>query len=143
MNVRDTVGNVVVGLHRTIYRVSGGKLLSGFGGMPVLEVVTTGAKSGKKRAVMLTSPLKKDGQYVVVASKGGDARHPNWYHNMVAHPDVAVTIKGKSGTLHARVLNQAERDEFWPQVVKAYKGYGGYQEKTDRTIPLIVLEGQL
>ncbi|MEA2171660.1 MAG: hypothetical protein QOF76_4960 [Solirubrobacteraceae bacterium] len=143
MNLKDTAGNLVVGLHRTVYRLSGGKLLNGMGGMPVLEVTTTGAKSGKKRAVMLTSPLKKDGQYVVVASRGGDVRHPSWYHNMVAHPDVAVTTKGKSGTLHARVLDQAERDELWPQVVAAFKGYGGYQEKTDRTIPLVVLEGQL
>jgi deazaflavin-dependent oxidoreductase (nitroreductase family) len=115
-------------------------MLSGMGGMPVMEVVTTGAKSGKTRAVMLTSPLKLDGQPVIVASKGGDPKSPGWYHNMVAHPEVEVTIKGKTSKMRARVLTPAERAETWPKVEKAYKGYAGYQQKTSREIPLVVLE---
>jgi len=140
MSVRDTVGNVVVGVHRTIYRLSNGKVLGGFGGMPALEVTTTGAKSGKKRSVMLTSPLRYQGNQIIVASKGGAPEMPSWYHNMVANPQVTVTDRGKTSEMKARVLTEAERAEEWPKVVKAYKGYGGYQEKTARVIPLIVLE---
>jgi deazaflavin-dependent oxidoreductase (nitroreductase family) len=140
MNVTDKVGIGVVGLHRGIYRLSGGRILGGFGGMPVLELTTTGAKSGKARTTMLTVPLRLDGNRVVVASKGGSPESPAWYHNLVANPQVTVTEKGKSTDLRARVLTPEEREQVWPKIVVAYKGYGGYQEKTSRTIPVVVLE---
>ena len=140
MSVTDKVGIAVVGLHRGIYRLSGGRILGGFGGMPVLELTTTGAKSGKKRTTMLTVPLRLDGNRVVVASKGGSPESPAWYHNLVANPQVTVTEKGKNTDLRARVLTPEEREEVWPKIVAAYKGYSGYQEKTSRTIPVVVLE---
>jgi deazaflavin-dependent oxidoreductase (nitroreductase family) len=140
MSVTDQLTNAAVGVHRSIYRLSGGRILGGFGGMPVLELTTTGAKSGKQRTTMLTVPLRYHGNRVVVASKGGSPESPAWYHNLVANPQVTVTEKGKSTDLRARVLTADERQELWPKIVAAYKGYGGYQEKTSRTIPVVVLE---
>ena len=137
---RDSVANAVVGLHRAVYRISGGRILGGFGGMPAIELTTTGAKSGKTRTTMLTVPLHYHGNRVVIASKGGASENPSWYHNLVANPQVTVTEKGKSTMLRARVLTPQEREELWPKIVAAYKGYGGYQEKTARTIPVVVLE---
>ncbi len=140
MSVRDRIGVAVVGLHRRIYRLSGGRIMGGFGGMPVIELTTTGAKSGKQRTTMLTVPLHYQGNRVVVASKGGTPENPAWYHNLVANPQVTVTEKGESTELRARVLTPEEREEVWPKIVMAYKGYGGYQEKTSRTIPVVALE---
>lgn len=140
MSVTDTATHAVVGLHRSIYRLSGGRVLGGFGGMPVLELTTTGAKSGKQRTTMLTVPLRYQGDRVIVASKGGSPESPAWYHNLVANPRVIVTEKGTETELRARVLTAEEREELWPKIVAAYKGYGGYQEKTSRTIPVVVLE---
>lgn len=136
----DTITNAAVGLHRSIYRISGGHILGGVGGMPVLELTTTGAKSGKERTTMLTVPLRYHGNRVIVASKGGSPESPGWYHNLVAHPRVTVTEKGQRTALRARVLTAEERAELWPKIVAAYKGYGGYQDKTARTIPVVVLE---
>jgi deazaflavin-dependent oxidoreductase (nitroreductase family) len=140
MNVIETVGHVVVDMHRRIYRLSGGRALGRFGGMPAIELTTTGAKSGKQRTTMLTVPLRYQGHQVVVASKGGAPESPAWYHNLVANPQVTVTAKGQRTELRARVLTPEEREEVWPKIVAAYKGYGGYQEKTSRTIPVVVLE---
>jgi deazaflavin-dependent oxidoreductase (nitroreductase family) len=140
MSVTDKLGNAAVGVHRSIYRLSGGRILGGFGGMPVIELTTTGAKSGKQRTTMLTVPLRYQGHRVVVASKGGAPESPAWYHNLVANPQVTVTEKGESTELRARVLTPEEREQAWPKIVAAYKGYGGYQEKTSRTIPVVVLE---
>jgi deazaflavin-dependent oxidoreductase (nitroreductase family) len=140
MGVTDKVGLAVVGLHRSIYRITGGRILGVFGGMQALELTTTGAKSGKQRTTMLTVPLRYHGNRVVVASKGGSPESPAWYHNLVANPEVTVTEKGKRTDLRARVLTAEEREEVWPKIVAAYQGYGGYQEKTSRTIQLVVLE---
>jgi deazaflavin-dependent oxidoreductase (nitroreductase family) len=140
MSIADKTSLAFVALHRSMYRLSGGRLLGGFGGMPVLELTTTGARSGKQRTTMLTVPLRYHGSRVVVASKGGSPESPGWYHNLVANPQVTVTEKGKSTELRARVLRPDEREEVWPKIVAAYKGYGNYQEKTPRTIPVVVLE---
>jgi deazaflavin-dependent oxidoreductase (nitroreductase family) len=138
--VKDTIGRTVVGLHRTIYRASGGRLLNGMGGMPVLQLTTTGRKSGEKRTSMLTVPLHHEGHPVVVASRGGDDRPPSWYLNLKANPEVTVEFKGTTGPAQARVATDAERETLWPKVVASYKGYGEYQKKTDRVIPLVILE---
>ncbi len=140
MNLRDLVGKYVTALHRKIYDVSGGRLLKRFGGMPVVELTTKGRKSARARTVMLTSPLRHEGNYVIVASRGGDDRSPAWYLNLVADPEVEVTAEGTTATMRARTASATERGQLWPNVVKAYKGYGGYQSKTDREIPLVILE---
>lgn len=103
-------------------------------------LTTTGRRTGKKRSTMLTSPLSDDGRVVLVASYGGDARHPAWFLNLRAHPDVTVTMAGGERGMRARVAFDAEKAALWPSIVAAYNGYGAYQHRTDRDIPVVVLE---
>ena len=128
-------------IHRGILALSFGKLGWDAAGMPALELTTVGRKSGEKRSVMLTSPLQLGDTIVVVASRGGDPTHPAWFLNLRDNPDVEVAYKGGKRTpMKARVATAEERAEMWPKVTSAYKGYAGYQEKTTREIPLVLLE---
>ena len=132
------VGNTV---HRTLLAVSGDRVLRSFKGMPTLELTTTGRKSGQPRSVMLTTPLRDGDAYVIVASRGGDDTHPAWFHNLCADPHVRVRIVGEpERPMRARVANSEERARLWPQVVAKHSGYGGYQKRTQREIPLVLLE---
>jgi deazaflavin-dependent oxidoreductase (nitroreductase family) len=128
-------------LHRGILALSFGKLGWNAAGMPALELTTVGRKSGENRSVMLTSPLQLGDTIVVVASRGGDPTHPAWFLNLRDNPDVEVAYKGGKRTpMKARVATAEERAELWPKVTSAYKGYAGYQEKTTREIPLVLLD---
>jgi deazaflavin-dependent oxidoreductase (nitroreductase family) len=91
--------------------------------------------------VMLTSPVQEGSTFVVVASRGGDDKHPAWFLNLRDNPDVEVAVQGKpKQRMRARIATPDERSELWPRVTKTYKGYAGYQTKTDREIPLVLLE---
>lgn len=136
----DATFKVVTGIHRTIFDVTKGRLLGRAMGMPVVKLTTVGRKSGLRRDTMLTSPVHDDTQVVIVASKGGAPGHPAWYVNLRDHPQVMITMQGVSRRMVARTASAAERAELWPAIVTAYKGYGDYQEKTDREIPVIILE---
>jgi deazaflavin-dependent oxidoreductase (nitroreductase family) len=128
-------------LHRGILKISGGRMGWTGGGMPVLELTTTGRKSGQPRAVMLTSPIQQGDTIVIVASRGGDDTHPAWFLNLRDNPKVEVAYKGeKKKPYTARVASAEERAELWPQVTSKYKNYGNYQTKTDREIPLVLLD---
>lgn len=128
-------------VHRTILAVSRGRWGWQAGGMPVLELITIGRRSGEPRAVMLTSPVQEDGRWIIVASRGGDDRHPAWFLNLQAHPEVQVRLRGGPiQAMSARVAPPEERVRLWDAVVAAYPHYGRYQDKTDREIPLVVLE---
>ncbi len=126
--------------HRTVLALSGKRVLSSAFGMPVVELHTVGRKSGRPRLTMLTSPLIDGDRVVLVASKGGDDRHPDWYQNLVAHPDIELTIAGARRAMSARPASAQERADLWPRVVAAYKGYGSYQRRTTREIPLVICE---
>lgn len=126
--------------HRAILRVSGGRILSRAFGMPTVELRTTGRRSGQTRATMLTSPVVEDDRIVLVASKGGDNRHPDWYRNLLVNPDVEVTISGERRAMRARTATPEERAELWPRVVATYRGYASYQRRTSREIPIVICE---
>jgi len=127
-------------IHRTVLALTGGRLGWSAGSMPVLELTTTGRKSGQKRSVMLTSPVQEGDAIVVVASRGGDDVHPAWFLNLQADPDVDVSFKGAPAEpMTAHVATAEERDRLWPQVTADYKNYADYQKKTDREIPLVLL----
>ena len=126
--------------HRVLLFLTGGRFPRTMMGMLTVELHTVGRKSGKPYANLLTSPVHDDNRIVVVASKGGDTDHPDWYKNAVATPDVTVTVDGQTIAAHARTATEPERAELWPQVVRAYQGYAGYQRNTDREIPLLILE---
>jgi deazaflavin-dependent oxidoreductase (nitroreductase family) len=106
---------------------------------PIVLFTTTGAKSGKKRYVPLMR-VEENGRYAMVASKGGDPAHPSWYHNVVAHPRVTVQDGDEVAELTAREADGAERAHWWELAVRAYPPYAEYQIKTDRLIPVFVLE---
>jgi deazaflavin-dependent oxidoreductase (nitroreductase family) len=128
-------------VHKALLKVSGGRVGWTAGNMPVVALTTTGRKTGEPRTVMLTSPVQLDGNVVLVASKGGDEHHPAWFLNLRDKPEVQVAMQGKAAqTMHARILTSDERVELWPKIVAKYKNYGGYQSKTSREIPLVVLE---
>jgi deazaflavin-dependent oxidoreductase (nitroreductase family) len=130
-------------VHKTLLKVSGGKLGWKAGGMPVVELTTTGRKSGLPRTVMLTSPVQEGSTIVVVASRGGDDVHPSWFVNLRDNPEVEVAFKGEpKRRMRARVAAPAERARLWPQVTGSYKNYAEYQTKTTREIPLVLLEPQ-
>jgi F420H(2)-dependent quinone reductase len=77
---------------------------------------------------------------VIVASKGGYPKHPAWFHNLRANPDATVQLGRERRSVRARVATPAERERLWPKVVAAYRDYDRYQQRTDRQIPLVVLE---
>jgi deazaflavin-dependent oxidoreductase (nitroreductase family) len=127
-------------VHRVLLFLSRGRLGREIAGMPVLELVTTGRRSGRSQAVMLTSPVRDGDAYVVVASRGGDERHPAWFLNLQAEPRVRVTVQGGSPTpMLAHVATPGERARLWPDVVARYRTYGDYQRRTEREIPLVLL----
>jgi deazaflavin-dependent oxidoreductase (nitroreductase family) len=129
-------------VHRSLLTVTGGRIGTTVGNMPVYKVTTTGRTSGRARTVMLTAPIRDGDTVVFVASKGGDDRDPDWYRNLVANPEFTIESTDGSGrmTLAARTASAEEKDELWPRIVAAYKGYGGYQRKTERDIPVVVAE---
>ena len=138
--VKDLMARAGNVLHRTILTATKGRI-GGVGfGMPVVILTTTGRKSGKKRTTMLTTPVHDDSRVVLVASYGGDDRNPSWLLNLQDNPDVELEMKGKKQAMRARVASADEKATLWPEVVKSYKGYGQYQTKTDRDIPLVILE---
>ena len=127
-------------IHRVILGVTRGKAGWTAGNMPVLELTTIGRKSGEPRSCLLTSPLQENGEIVIVASRGGDDHHPAWYLNLLETPQVQVSYKGAPHKIMtARPANAQERARMWPVVAGAFKGYAGYQEKTSREIPLVIL----
>ena len=137
----DLVLKTMNAVHRVILKVSGGRMGWEAAKMPVLELTTTGRKSGHKRVVLLTSPLQDGDTIVVVASRGGDDQHPAWFLNLRDNPDVEVSLKGKSKQpMLARVASPQERARLWPLVTADHKNYAGYQSKTEREIPLVLLD---
>jgi deazaflavin-dependent oxidoreductase (nitroreductase family) len=139
--LKDAMGRAFNVFHRTVFERSNGRLMGNLIGMPVVLLETTGRKTGKKRQSMLTSPLELDDErFVLVASWGGDDRHPKWFLNLQANPEVRVTMNGQKRQMRAREATREERAEMWPKVTSKFKNYGGYQTKTDREIPLVIVE---
>lgn len=128
------------GAHRFLLRLTGGRVGWQAMGMPVIELTTTGRKSGEKRIAMLTAPAMDGPSYVIVASRGGDDRHPAWFLNLRDDPRVEVVVKGGSRQpMIASIATPEQRARLWPEITKRYPNYAGYQEKTHREIPLVLL----
>ncbi len=129
--------------HLLLYRLFRGRLFSTLAGDPICIVTMTGAKSGKKRSIplmLVPHPDGLDSGVLLVASQGGAPRHPVWYYNLVAHPDIVVEAPGKKLRLRARVASPEEKKVFWPVCVEHYAPYEDYQQRTDRDIPVFVCE---
>lgn len=105
----------------------------------MLLLTTIGRRSGRRHEVPLLY-LRDGEQLVVIASYGGRPNYPDWYLNLVAHPEAHVQIMGRRQSVEARVATPSEREEWWPRIVDAYKGYSQYQSRTDRIIPVVFLD---
>ena len=137
---KDAVAKVMTSFHRAMFDLSHGKLAGSLAGMPVVKLTTVGRKSGQRRTTMLTSPLVDGETLVLVASFGGDDRDPTWFGNLVANPDVEIVTGGSTRLMHARVAEGDERTELWEALTAKHANYAGYQRKTSRQIPVVVLE---
>jgi deazaflavin-dependent oxidoreductase (nitroreductase family) len=108
-------------------------------GYPIVVITSVGAKSGKLRKNPVMR-VERDGKYVAIASKGGADDQPEWYYNFVAHPEVDLQDGAEKQTYRARVLEGDERAEWWQYAVDTWPTYASYQEKTERQIPVFLLE---
>jgi deazaflavin-dependent oxidoreductase (nitroreductase family) len=122
-----------------LYESSGGTAGTTIQGKPVVVLTTVGNKSGKLRKTPLMR-VEHDGRYAVVASLGGAPQHPVWYHNVKADPHVELQDGTVTRDYVAREVEGEEKAEWWERAVAAFPNYAAYQEKTERTIPLFVLE---
>lgn len=123
------------------FRENDGKVGGMFEGAPLLLLHHTGAKSGKERVTPLVYQPVND-KHAIFASKAGAPTNPDWYHNIVANPDVKVEVGTETVNLHARVLEGDERSTVWERQKELMPTFAEYEEKTDREIPVIVLEAK-
>ena len=137
---KDATARFWTGLHEAAFRASNGLLFNRFFGMPVVMLTTTGRKSGQPRTTMLTSPVQDGDRIVLVASYGGDDRHPAWFLNLRDNPHVEVMMDGRTRRMRARIASREEKAALWPRVTASYWGYAQYQRQTARDIPLVILE---
>jgi F420H(2)-dependent quinone reductase len=121
------------------YESSGGTKGLTIQGTPVVVVTMRGRRSGKVRKAAVMR-VEHDGRYAMVASKGGDPKHPGWYLNLLADPEVTLQDGPVVRDMRAREVDGAERDEWWARAVEVWPPYEDYQRKTDRRIPVLVLE---
>ena len=128
--------------HKTLLAVSGGRLGKTAANLAVVKLTTTGRKSGKSRTVMLAAPIHGEGRYILVASKGGDDRHPDWYRNLVANPQITLEPIDGNGplTLTARTVTGDVKADLWTAIATGSKGYAAYRERTERDIPIVICE---
>jgi deazaflavin-dependent oxidoreductase (nitroreductase family) len=126
--------------HRALLKLSGGRFPKKVAGMQPVELHTIGRKTGLRRATLLTSPIYGEDRVVLVASKGGYSDDPIWYKNLAANPEVEITVGERTRKMRARTATPDEKAKLWPQLVKVYKGYDGYQRNTKRDIPVVICE---
>jgi len=133
------VAKAFLWLHCTLYRLTDGRIGGRFiAGSPILLLTTSGRRTGKRR----TRPLAyvRDGdRFVLCASNGGSPHHPGWYHNLRAAGQAEVQVGAEHFAVSARTADPTERSRLFPRFVQMYKGYAGYEHKTSRQIPLVVL----
>lgn len=139
-NLKDAIVKTLTRGHRTVFDLSKGRMAGGASGMPFVKLTTTGRKSAEPRHTMLFAPVHDDNRIVLVASYGGDDRHPTWYLNLREQPKVTVTMSGQQRDMIARTASAEEKAELWPAIVRSYQGYAGYQQTTVRDIPVVILE---
>ena len=118
-----------------VYKLSGGRLMNRLAGMPILLVEMKGARSGKRRTIPLMYVPFGEG-VILVASLGGAPRHPTWFYNLVANPEIEVREGGRLMKLRARRVDADEKAKLWPICCEHYPPYESYQRRTERDIPV-------
>jgi deazaflavin-dependent oxidoreductase (nitroreductase family) len=139
--LKDTFARAITAIHTQAYRRTGGKFGAKVGKTTMMLLTTTGRSSGQPR----TTPLNciSDGdRYLAIASYGGDDRDPQWFKNLQADPEATIQVGSDTVRVRASVATPEEKKVLWPKAVAAYKGYDGYQRKTSRDIPVVILTPQ-
>lgn len=137
--VKDTTARRLSRLHRAVLRLSGFRIGRRLVANDMLLLTTRGRRSGRPHTVPLLY-LGDDGAAVVVASWGGRDHHPDWYLNLLSNPAAQTTIDGERRPVRARTASGVEREHWWRRAVAAYPGYARYQARTEREIPIVILE---
>ena len=137
--IPPTLIHVMTSAHRMLMRVSGGALGNSMAGAPVCTLTTTGRKSGQPRSAPLLY-LEDNGRWIIVASFGGNPRHPAWWLNLQANPNATLQIGKTITNVTAREATDAEREELWPKIVQMYADFDQYRLATERKIPVGILE---
>lgn len=140
--MRDSQVRRLSRLHRGLYQLTGGRVGRRLVGNDMLLLTTTGRHSGRRHTVPLLF-LREGETMVVIASYGGRDHHPAWYLNLVAEPRVEVQITKHRFMARARTADPGERATWWARVVDAYGDYAVYQTRTDRVIPVVLIEPSL
>lgn len=126
-------------VHPSIYRATGGRILGRVLGMPVLLLTTRGRRTGASRTTALTYHPMADG-YAVIGSVLGEPRNPGWVHNLRAHPHAEIQVGSRRIPVVAREAEGAERERLWSEVTAREPSYSAYADRTERRIPVVVLE---
>ena len=122
-----------------LYKISGGRIGGRISGLEVLLLTTTGRKTGKQRTTPLGYFKDQEGGYVIIGSNAGFDTHPAWFHNLKNQPHVTIQIKNKELEVNAEIASPEKRNLLWSQLVKLAPFYGGYEKKTKREIPIVIL----
>lgn len=137
--MRDGTVKLLSAVHTAVYRATRGRIGRRLVANDMCLLTTTGRRSGDAHTVPLLY-LRDGDRFVVIASYGGRPHHPDWYHNLLADPAATLQIVGRSFPVTARTADDAERTVWWPRIVDAYADYEVYQSRTERPIPVVVLE---
>ncbi len=137
----NTISRVVTALHVGVYRATGGRV-AGRTGLPVLLLTTTGRRTGRRRTKPLGYVMEGD-EYLLAASNAGNDFFPSWWLNLKANPAAEVQVGARRMRVSARKASHDERERMWPRFVEEFKGYAGYEAKTAREIPVVILTPQL
>ena len=138
--VVERVASKLLGVHQWLYGVTDGRIGRSIGGRPMLLLHTVGRKTGNPRTSALLY-VPHGASYAVIASKGGNPLHPGWYHNLVAQPDVDIRVGRTRVPVRARIAEGEERSTLWARADEINDGgYERYQSRTDRKIPVVVLD---
>jgi deazaflavin-dependent oxidoreductase (nitroreductase family) len=127
--------------HVRVYRETNGERGYIWNGAPILLFTSTGRKSGLPRTIAIIYTQVGD-KYVIIASKGGSPTHPKWYLNIEDDPNVEFQIKGDKFKARARTAESPEREQLWAEAIKTWPNYDIYQSRTERRIPVVVIERQ-
>lgn len=130
------VGRTMMGMVRVVHRLTGSKM----SGRPLLYLHTVGAKSGEERTAVVMPFPEGDDAWLIVASRAGTADHPAWFYNIAKHPDrVRVEVAGRKTAVTPQILAGEDRAAAWARITGEADRFAGYQEKTDREIPVVLL----
>ena len=136
---RNAVVDLFWKIHPKLYRFSGGRLLGRLVGMEVLILNTRGRRSGQERSTCLTT-FREGGTFVVIGSFLGEPRDPGWVHNLRAQPEATIQTGREIRRVRAHEAEGAERDRLWARLVEIQPEYRDYEGRTDRVIPVVVLD---